>query len=271
MPEPTLFSDLNKVASHLRNKFNTDNKKAVLLFAHNGIGKTQLSMAFKNLGKTDDDTRDTLYFNAFTEDLFYWDNDIVNDKQPTLKINTSSKFFNGLEQLEMENRIRPLLGRYADSIIDYDYIMKLIAQYSQGKSKQKMTRDQLIGLLTANSNFMDERDDIIAYINTLKAGEGLTEEQIREGYKRFINQKIEREIANIAAKHGLDKDVLFVFVDSIKERMIFDGDKLSDLMEPFDLGWKERTKKEGALMNDLIPLFKKLANGREISGLAAYE
>jgi type I restriction enzyme R subunit len=134
-----------------------------------------------------------------------------------------------------------------------------------------MTRDQLIGLLTANSNFMDERDDIIAYINTLKVGEGLTEEQIREGYKRFKNQKIKRDIANIAAKHSLDSDVLYGFVESIMDRMIFDGDNLSDLMEPFDLGWKERTKKEEGLMNDLLPLFKKLANGREISGLAAYE
>ena len=55
------------------------------------------------------------------------------------------------------------------------------------------------------------------------------------------------------------------------DRMIFDGEKLSDLMAPLELGWKERTKKEEALMQDLIPLFKKLSNGREISGLAAYE
>jgi hypothetical protein len=121
MPEQIIFTDINAVATHLRGKFNSDNKKAILLFAHNGIGKTQLSMAFKKLGKTDEDTRDTLYFNAFTEDLFYWDNDIINDKLPTLKINIGSKFFNGLEELEMENRIRPLLGRYADFDFKIDY------------------------------------------------------------------------------------------------------------------------------------------------------
>ena len=48
-------------------------------------------------------------------------------------------------------------------------------------------------------------------------------------------------------------------------------EKLSDLMEPLDLGWKERTKKELELMDDLIPLLKKLAGGREIAGLGAYE
>ena len=55
------------------------------------------------------------------------------------------------------------------------------------------------------------------------------------------------------------------------DRMIFDGEKLSDLMAPLDLSWKERIKKELELMEDLIPLLKKLAGGREIAGLAAYE
>ncbi|MDZ7796478.1 MAG: hypothetical protein U5N56_05295 [Candidatus Marinimicrobia bacterium] len=51
-----------------------------MLFAYNGTGKTRLSMNFRQAGKTVDDEgtvldRDTLYFNAFTEDLFFWDND----------------------------------------------------------------------------------------------------------------------------------------------------------------------------------------------------
>jgi wobble nucleotide-excising tRNase len=121
MPDIARFNDLNAVATHLRQKFSPDNKKAVLIYAHNGIGKTQLSMVFKELGKADNDTRDTLYFNAFTEDLFYWDNDIVNNDLHTLKINTNSKFFNGLVELEMENRIRPLLSRYADFDFKIDY------------------------------------------------------------------------------------------------------------------------------------------------------
>ena len=42
-------------------------------------------------------------------------------------------------------------------------------------------------------------------------------------------------------------------------------------MEPLELGWKQRSKAEIALMKDLGPQLKKLAQGREISGLAAYE
>jgi len=85
----------------------------VLLYAYNSTGKTRLSVAFKDLGKHGDE-RDTLYFNAFTEDLFYWDNDLQNDRERVLKINKDSHFFDGLGELEMDNRIRPLLNRYAD-------------------------------------------------------------------------------------------------------------------------------------------------------------
>lgn len=43
-----------------------------------------------------------------------WNNDLEGDSERTLKINADSKFFAGLEELEMDNRIRPLLNRYAD-------------------------------------------------------------------------------------------------------------------------------------------------------------
>ena len=107
----TPFADLIALAAHLREEL--QNKKFILLYAYNGTGKTRLSTAFKDLGKQGD-ARDTLYFNAFTEDLFYWDNDLENDRERVLKINKDSRFFAGLGELEMDNRIRPLLTRYAD-------------------------------------------------------------------------------------------------------------------------------------------------------------
>ncbi|PMU23670.1 anticodon nuclease, partial [Pseudomonas sp. GP01-A8] len=75
------------------------------------------STMFKDLGKKVDENgevteRDTLYFNAFTEDLFQWDNDLANDRERVLKINQDSRFFAGIGELEMDNRIRPLLNRY---------------------------------------------------------------------------------------------------------------------------------------------------------------
>ena len=70
-------------------------------------------MAFKDAG-SQSGSKDTLYFNAFTEDLFYWNNDLESDADRRLLINRESRFFRGLDELEMDNRIRPLLQRYAD-------------------------------------------------------------------------------------------------------------------------------------------------------------
>ena len=80
-----------------------------------------------------------------------------------------------------------------------------------------------------------------------------------------------KNITKISKNHGLQTSTLKAFVEDIINRMIFDGEKLTDLMEPLDLGWKQRIKAESALMDDLVPELKKLAQGREISGLAAYE
>ena len=114
MGDATMLRDL---AAKLRQEL--ENKKFILLYAYNGTGKTRLSTAFKDLGKSvnadgEADQRDTLYFNAFTEDLFVWDNDLENDSERKLKLNADSSFFVGLESMEMDNRIRTLLDRYGD-------------------------------------------------------------------------------------------------------------------------------------------------------------
>ncbi|WP_425135445.1 AAA family ATPase [Citrobacter braakii] len=95
----------------------------VLLYAYNGTGKTRLSMEFKDAGKRKrGQHRDTLYFNAFTEDLFYWDNDLVGDANRVLQINSDSKFFEGFKELALEEKIFDYLKRYSnfDFKIDYD-------------------------------------------------------------------------------------------------------------------------------------------------------
>ena len=161
---------------------------------------------------------------------------------------------------------------FASAVIDYDYIMGLIARFSSMEpGKARMTREQLIGLISADAKFMHERDDIAEYIGTLTAGEGLSEAAIREGYTRFKAEKNSKEIEAIARKHGLATVPLQAFVDGILDRMIFDGEQLGDLMAPLDLGWKARTQAELALMEDIHPYLTNRAGGREISGLSAYE
>lgn len=161
---------------------------------------------------------------------------------------------------------------FASAVIDYDYIMKLIANYSgQDPKKLTISREQLIGLIESDAKFMDERDEITEYVRSLKEGEGLDEAAIRASYEQFKAEKQAREIADLAHAHGLTTESLSAFVDTILQRMIFDGEQLTDLMEPLDLGWRERRERELALMTDLVPLLNKRARGRDISGLNAYE
>ena len=150
--------------------------------------------------------------------------------------------------------------------------MKLIANFSQQEpGKAKMSREQLIGLIASDSKFMDEREAITDYVRSLEAGKRLDEKAIRAGYQQFKAERNAQELAALAGKHGLATGTLQGFVDTILGRMIFDGEQLTDLLAPLDLGWRDRREKELALMADLVPLLKKRAGGREISGLKAYE
>ncbi|OHE11001.1 MAG: DEAD/DEAH box helicase [Sulfurimonas sp. RIFOXYD12_FULL_33_39] len=161
---------------------------------------------------------------------------------------------------------------FASAVIDYDYIMSLIAKYTGTSSeKQKMNKSQLIGLIESDAKFMGEVEDIKAYIETLKMGEVLNEEEIKIGYELFKAKKSSNKIDEIAANYGLDKKALGAFVNLTLTRFIFDAQILSDLFAPLELGWKERAKKEAQMMSKLIPLLKKQAGEYEISGLSAYE
>ena len=161
---------------------------------------------------------------------------------------------------------------FASAVIDYDYIMSLIAKYSgQDPKKLTITREQLIGLIQSDAKFLDEREAITEYVGSLTEGEGLDEAAIRAGYERFKAEKQAKEIKVLAQDYGLTTESLAAFVDTILQRMIFDGEQLTDLMEPLDLGWRERREQELALMTKLVPLLNKRAQGRDISGLNAYE
>lgn len=115
------YLSLEELASDLRN----DQKKNIIIFAHNGTGKTRLSAIFKDIAKRKD-ASDTLYFNAFTEDLFFWDNDFDYDIERILCFHSESHFFDGLRYQEMETRIRPILSRFTDFDFSIEQKTKII-------------------------------------------------------------------------------------------------------------------------------------------------
>lgn len=113
------FNSMNRLVQRLRDDLNSQD--FVLLYAYNGTGKTRLSMAFKEAGKKNGIERDTLYFNAYTEDLFHWENDLEGDSKRHLNINSASRFFSGFKELALEEKIFAYLERYADFDFRIDY------------------------------------------------------------------------------------------------------------------------------------------------------
>lgn len=126
------YQSLSTLVTRFRDDLN--NKELVLLYAYNRTGKTRLSMDFKDRGKKRNNGKpDTLYFNAFTEDLFTWENDLEHDSERGLKINYLSKFFDGFTNLGLEPLIDEYLSRYAD--FGFDFYYKDIQQGNETFSK----------------------------------------------------------------------------------------------------------------------------------------
>jgi hypothetical protein len=155
-PKIYSFKTLSNLVTRLRDDLN--NTDFVLLYAYNGTGKTRISMAFKDKGKQLGNS-DTLYFNAFTEDLFYWDNDLDNDRDRTLKINSKSNFFNGFRELALEEKIFGYLERYAefDFKIDYEIWQVVFSKEIKTRNINQIKKNQNILFKTILKSLEEKR------------------------------------------------------------------------------------------------------------------
>ncbi len=192
----------------------------------------------------------------------------------SMYLETAKQIIEKTPKLDQQNELNQLdfeFVLFASALIDYDFIMRLISNYTQESKKRKMTKDELLGIIESDSKFIDEKEDIREYIEVLQPNSKLNEEDIKKGYEEFKANKSNIKLEEIAQKHAIDKKEFHKFIEIIINRMIFDGELLTDLLAPLKLNWKQRKQKEEELMQDLIPLLKKLAKGQEISGLKAYE
>ena len=156
----TDYTSLLEVATEFRRFLTGDHrplKHLILFYAHNGTGKTRLSMEFKEMGKVDDN-RDTLYYNAFSEDLFNWDNDLDGDEHRVLLLNKNSQFFGGIKDLDIDNKIRPILNNYADFnfVTDFNYIKPSEAGNETPETHWavRFIREELVDGVTQNVEFI---------------------------------------------------------------------------------------------------------------------
>ena len=117
------YRSLQTLVTRLRSDLN--DADMVLFFAYNRTGKTRLSMEFKDAGKRgtrrNPGSPDTLYFNAFTEDLSVWENDLEGDSVRRLQLNEKSSFFSAMTELALDETIARYLSRYADFDFDFTY------------------------------------------------------------------------------------------------------------------------------------------------------
>lgn len=112
----------------LRETFEPDHldkfTNCALLFAYNGTGKTRLSYDFAHYGRKDNAPQHTLYYNAYTEDLFTWDNDIENEtdnREHHLLINQNSALIQGLAGYSFSEPLHKYLGVFTDIDFEFHY------------------------------------------------------------------------------------------------------------------------------------------------------
>ena len=110
---------MGKSLREIAQDLSTSHKNVQLIYAFNGVGKTRLSRAFKETTapKQEDNEEDAvkvIYYNAFTEDLFYWDNDLEGDVNRRLQIRPNGFTRWILKDEGQANNIVTLFQRYTN-------------------------------------------------------------------------------------------------------------------------------------------------------------
>lgn len=115
----------DKIIKAIRHCFDKDDSdrftNCALIFAYNGIGKTRLSYDFAHFGRNEETPQHTLYYNAYTEDLFTWDNDLENNTEHRLMINQGSSLIQGLAGYNFADKLRKYLQVFVDIDFDFHY------------------------------------------------------------------------------------------------------------------------------------------------------
>ena len=102
---------LAEIAQELKH----DDAKVILAYAFNATGKTQLCVAYKDATKDTDGNHAGVYYNAYSEDLFVWDNDEENDGADvrlTVKQSSLSRFHASLTEDNVRDKLKAYRPKY---------------------------------------------------------------------------------------------------------------------------------------------------------------
>ncbi|EAU6192813.1 anticodon nuclease [Salmonella enterica] len=203
---------LTEIAQQLKNA----NKKVQLIYAFNGTGKTRLSREFKQhvTPKNDGDEveqsepsrNNFLYYNAFTEDLFYWDNDLEQDAEPRLRIQPNSFTDWVLKDQGQDRNIITNFQRYANE--------KLTPRFNEEyKVKGKDDKEITVKAFSEVTFSLERGDD--EHSGNLKISKGEESNFIWSIFYTLIEQVI--DILNVAEPAERETNAFdqleYIFID----------------------------------------------------------
>lgn len=203
---------LTEIAQQLKNA----NKKVQLIYAFNGTGKTRLSREFKQHVTPENDGDEVeqsepsrnkfLYYNAFTEDLFYWDNELEQDAEPRLRIQPNSFTDWVLKDQGQDRNIITNFQRYANE--------KLTPRFNEEyKVKGKDDKEITVKAFSEVTFSLERGDD--EHSGNLKISKGEESNFIWSIFYTLIEQVI--DILNVAEPADRETNVFdqleYVFID----------------------------------------------------------
>lgn len=182
------------VIKKLRESFKKDESdrftNCALVFAYNGTGKTRLSYDFAHYGRKENAPQHTLYYNAYTEDLFTWDNDFENNTEHHLLINQNSSLIQGLAGYALSVKLRKYLQVFTD--IDFEF------------------------------HYDEENEEIPDYVVFSK--------KIKQRVKiNGVFNEIEDEVENIKISRGEERLFVWCFFRCILDQVIGGNDAYKDI------------------------------------------
>ncbi len=199
---------LTEIAQTLRDA----DKKVQLIYAFNASGKTRLSREFRELidpktDERDDDHRPkVLYYNAFTEDLFYWDNDLDGDTERKLRIHPNAYTKLALERLGLDRAITTVFQHYTQP--------NLTPRFNEEyKAKDKDGKDVTVPAFSEVTFSLERGTDTST--GNLKISKGEESNFIWSVFYCLLDQVIStRNIAEIVERETDQfNDLEYVFID----------------------------------------------------------
>ena len=206
---------MSKTLPEIAQQLKAANKKVQLIYAFNGTGKTRLSREFKQLIAPKDDEEAALfglsrnkilYYNAFTEDLFYWDNDLNADVEPKLKIQPNTFTDWVLVEQGQDMNVITTFQRYTND--------KLTPHFSAERTEQGENEKQVTVKAFSEVTFTMERGDA-THSGNLKISKGEESNFIWSIFFTLLELVV--DVLNVAEPEDRETDqfnqLKYVFID----------------------------------------------------------